>query len=408
MKKLNFLHFGSFILFTMIYFTASIVLLGSQYRPLSIELIITRYALVLLGFIVLVFIYFFKNGLKVFRFPSFLSFYIFILWILFSLTVVISEVMHHSFPLQGFFFLLVVPFIYYTVMPYMTKLGGPVIHHSLFAANMIYVLISFFTRPVEMLPYSGIAANPNGLGQIGAITVITGIFILITLSNKRIFVKLLIIAVMLLSLVGVILSSSRTSFVIVGIITLMVAAHFTVARKNYKPFLVLLVVGFIAWFTPIRDMLLSGLIEKFSGLYHDGNLLNYRTIVWGGVFRELSLFGHGEDYFQHFVEGAHNSIIYILGVYGLIPAILLSTFLVLLILSAIKYTIHSKNQKLAIFPLTIIVTFILFSMTESMFGLVGNGITIAFYHAVGILLFREEMITGTDFNTPVKITNIKA
>jgi hypothetical protein len=391
MNKRNRLPMVSFILFTMIYFTASIVLMGSQYRPLSMELISIRYGLILVGFSCLVLVYLMKNGLTIFRFPSFLSIYLFIIWILFSLSVVVSEVIKNTFPVQGFFFLFAVPFIYFTVMPYITKVGGPVIHQALFAANTLYILISFLTKPIEFLPYHGIAANPNGFGQLGAIAVISGFFILITLTKKRILTKMLVIAGILLSLVAVILSSSRTSFVIVGIITIVITAYFTMANRNFKPLITLAIVGVIGWLSPLRDIFLSGLVEKFTHFYADGNLLNDRTIIWDGVFREASLFGHGDNYFQNFIESAHNSLIYILGVYGIVPALLLSTFLLLLIVISFLYIFQSKNGKMAIFPFAMVITFILFSMTESMFGLIGSGITIAFYHVVGILIFNEGM-----------------
>ncbi|WHY85622.1 hypothetical protein QNH39_23920 [Neobacillus novalis] len=383
MRKIN------FILFTMIYFAASIVLMGSQYRPLSPTLIYSRYALILLGFFIIIVIYFKKHGLTIMRFPSFFSMYLFIIWILFGFSVILSEIIHHTFPFQGLFFLLIVPFIYFSVMPFMTKLGGPFIHHSLFTANLLYILISYLTVRVEFLPYSGIAANPNGFGQIAAITVIAGFFTLITLSNKGRLPKLLIIAAILLSLVSVIFSSSRTSFLVVGIITLIISVHFIMAKRNFKPLLIIMTIGLIGWFSPLKEKFLSGLLEKFASLNEAGNLFNGRTGTWQLVVKEASLFGHGDDYFEGFFEGAHNSLINILGVYGIIPTLLLAAFLLFLIVLAFINTFRKSQDKLAIFPFIIIVTFTLFSMTEAMFGLIGNGITIAFYHVVGLLLLTE-------------------
>jgi O-antigen ligase len=383
MKKIN------FFLFTMIYFAASIVLMGNPYRPLAPVFIFARYILILLGFSLLIFIYFRKSRLTILRFSSFLSIYIFIIWILFSLFVALSEILHHTFPFQGLFFLLIVPFIYFTVMPFITKISGPIVYQSLFAANFLYILISYLTIPVDFLPYTGLAANPNGFGQIAAIAVINGFFILITIAKKRKLAKILLITSIFLSLVSVILSSSRTSFIVVGIITLILSVHFTVVRRNFKPFLIIILVGLICWFSPIKEMFLHGMIEKFSSTYNEGNLFSGRTDIWHIVAKDASLFGNGEDYFQNFFEGAHNSIVYILGVYGIIPAILLAAFLLFLIVLAFLQTIQSKKDKLAIFPFVIIVTFTLFSMTEAMFGLIGSGISVAFYHIVGVLLFNR-------------------
>jgi hypothetical protein len=389
MKKINFLTISIFLTFTIIYFTASIVLLGNQYRPLPTNLIVTRYIFILLGFSIITFIYFYRNGLTVFRFPSYLSIYLFIIWMLFSFSVTISELLHHSLPIQGLFFLVVVPFIYFTVMPFLSKIAGFHIHYSLFIANFAYVLISFLAIPIVFLPYSGIAANPNGFGQIGAIVVITGFFILISLSKNNIIGKLLVLTPLTLGLLAIILSSSRTSFIVAGLMTVLISLY-SLTQRNFKPILLMLLVGVIGWFTPIKNMLLDGLIEKFSEFYSAGNLFNGRTGVWQEVFNEAILFGNGEDYFQSFFEGAHNSIIYILGVYGIVPAIFLTLFLLFSIILGFQHAFQRNRQKTAILPLIVVLTFILFSMTESMFGLVGNGITIAFYHVVGILIFQEK------------------
>jgi O-antigen ligase len=390
MGKINITQTVSFILFTLIYFTASIVLMGNQYRPLSTELIYLRYILIILGFAFLIFIYFIKKGLSIFQFPSFLSMYLFIIWIIFSLSIVISEVVHQTFPFQGLFFLLFVPFIYFTVMPFITKIGGSVYHISLFIASITYIIVSYITKPIDFLPYTGILANPNGFGQISAISFITGVFTLLTLSKKRILAKILVIAALILSLVSVILSSSRTSFLIVAIITMIISIHFLIVKRNIKPLLMIIMAGVIAWFSPLKEMILGGLVKKFSEFYLDGNLFNGRTSVWEGVLQEGALFGHGEDYFQHFIEGAHNSIVYILGVYGIVPAILLTAFLLFLIILAFSNAFRNSHL-MGIYSFVIIITFTLFSMTESMFGLVGNGITIAFYHVCGLLIFDDGM-----------------
>jgi O-antigen ligase len=395
MKKIN------FIIFTIIYFAASIVLLGNPYRPLTPELIYTRYIVIFVLFSGLIFIYFKKNGLTLFRFPSFLSIYLFIIWFLFSLTMALSEIIHQSFPVQGLFFLLVVPFIYFTVMPFMTKKGGAVIYQSLFAANFLYLVISFLTKPIDFLPYTGVAANPNGFGQMAAIAFFAGFFTLITLTKKGKLLRLLLIAAMIVSLGSVLLSSSRTSLLVVGMVTLLILIHFMFTRGTFKPFLIILVLGLIGWFSPLKDMFISGIMEKFSTTYIEGNLLSGRMGVWKLVVSESSLFGNGRDYFNKFFEGAHNSIIYILGVYGIVPALLLTVFLLLLIVLSFRYAVLRRKDHSAVFPFIIIVTFTLFSLTEAMFGLIGNGITIAFFHVAGLLIFKEKMRKSTNvaFNT---------
>jgi O-antigen ligase len=390
MKQRKHLPAISFILFSFIYFAASIVLLGNQYMPLKPEYIYTRYALLLFGFSSIIFIYLRKNGLKLYRFTSLLSSYLFFIWILFGLSIVVSEVIHNSIPVQGLFFIIMVPFVYFTAMPYLTKVSGSITHIALFAANITYLLISYGTVPLAILPYSGIAANTNGFGQMGAIAVISGIFTLLTLSRKRKIAKFFTFIAIIISFISVLISFSRTSLLVVVTAIFIIFAHYVITHRTMKPLIFLLIVGVIAWFTPVKQMFLSGVFEKFSTLQDEGNLLNGRTSIWQIVFKETTLFGHGKDYFNGFFEGAHNSIVYIIGVYGLFPAVLLVAFLLFLnVLSFLHMIKQKSNDKTAVFPFVIIVSFTLFSMTEEMFGLIGNGITIAFYHVVGLLLFRE-------------------
>ena len=276
---------------------------------------------------------------------------------------------------------------------------GPIV---VFGQFSLYPHLLYY-RNRNPLPYSGIAGNSNGFGQIAAIAFIAGFLTLINLSKKRRVGKNLLIIAMIVSLVSVILSSSRTSLLVVGFITLIISVYFVVAWRNFKPFLVIILLGLIGWFSPIKEMFIKGMIEKFSMTYNEGNLLSGRTGVWKIVINDSSLFGNGEDYFRNFIEGAHNSIIYILGAYGIIPSILLSVFLLLLILLAFLHTIQSNKHIVTIFPLVIILSFTLFSMTEAMFGLIGNGITIAFYQVVGWLLFTDQHKSKpkTGENTPI-------
>jgi O-antigen ligase len=388
MKKKKILQAVTFIIFTLIYFSASMVLMGTPYRPLSEEVIYLRYALLLVGFVLLVVIYLFKGGLTLFRFPSYKSLFLFFIWILYSLSIVLSELGQQIVPIQGLLFLLIVPFLYFTVMPYITKISNHVIYQSLFTANVLYLLISFATKPFETIPYSGLAANPNGFGQMGALTYISGIFLLMSLSKKRILLKLFVMVSMALAFIGIILSTSRTSLVIVLFISIIVTLYLAVKKQKVKPILGFLVLGVIIWFSPIKDMYLVGIIEKFSQLNSSGNLLNGRTDIWETTFKDATLFGYGEHYFERFIEGAHNSMIYTLGAYGFASAILLSIFLLALNLLAFLHIFESKD-KLAIFPFVLIATFTLFNITETMFGFIGNGITIAFYHVTGILMFHK-------------------
>lgn len=368
--------------------------MGSAYRPLDPFLNVLRYILVGVGFFLL-FYHFLRRKQQWPKFRSYLSFYLFFIWILFGSTIFISEMTHHSIPIQGLFLLVFVPIIYFWVMPGSGKMFELVVLCGLFFSNFFYIVCSYIRVPITIFPYYGLAGNPNGFGQLSTLSFITAIYLLIVKSNgKRPLQKLkkpLLFCALSISFISVILSQSRTSLVVMGAITLFLLFIYIINHTSWKPLLfIFTIVTIFLLFIP-KETLLSGLIDKFSTSHSQGDLLNGREEIWGKVINEAVLLGNGSSYFDGFTEGAHNSIIWILGVYGYLAALLFAIFLLFALIVSIQFIFKKGNNHLVKFlPFIITLTFILFSMTESMFGLIGTGITIAFYNVVGYLLFYSK------------------
>ena len=88
-------HVLIFLLFILIYGSSSIVIMGSACTPSFFNVL--RYILVGLGFFLLIYL-FLRKKQQWPKFRSYLSFYIFFIWLLFGCTIFISEMTHHFYP----------------------------------------------------------------------------------------------------------------------------------------------------------------------------------------------------------------------------------------------------------------------------------------------------------------------
>ena len=91
---------------------------------------------------------------------------------------------------------------------------------GLFFSNFFYIACSYISVSITIFPYYGLAGNPNGFGQLSALSFITAIYLLIVKSNGKSSLeklkKLLLFGALSISFISVILSQSRTSLVVLG------------------------------------------------------------------------------------------------------------------------------------------------------------------------------------------------
>jgi O-antigen ligase len=99
----------------------------------------------------------------------------------------------------------------------------------------------------------------------------------------------------------------------------------------------------LAYIVYQNNYVISGMIDKIQSHSNQGNILSGRLYIWQKTLEDSTLLGHGRDYFaNNFVLGAHNSLIGILGEYGIIPTIFMIIFAVFGILLALKIEPKSK------------------------------------------------------------------
>lgn len=110
----------------------------------------------------------------------------------------------------------------------------------------------------------------------------------------------------------------------------------------------------------VDEIIISKFIRK------SGNTLDGREFAWLKTMKEAGLFGNGESYFNTEVGiGAHNTFIYVMGVYGWIPLIF---FVLLLIFALYHCTVFTfkTSHKYKYLPLLMLFTFLALSMGENL------------------------------------------
>lgn len=326
------------------------------------------------------------------------------LWVLFGLSCIVSGAINDDLvPIKdGFWALTGVPIIFFNAVPKLIgKSGNSLIALALIIGLFPYFIISCISYPPsgEWL-YRGVFANSNELGT-AAFT--TGLATLILYSesygNKKYpYILRCILILLLVSIIAIVLlSQSRSSLLalfIIGILSLL-KAIVDLLRQGpnilSKYLIYLTVSGLAIGFAKLLD-LIDGDIFAFAAnsveALNNKSGFSGREIIWFKALQERSLFGHGSDYFlSYFGMGGHNTLIEILGITGMVSALLMCLFAILTIGYAFDYFRKlSGKSPCAIGPLLISIGFWMISMNEGMFGSLGNALTLAYLLSVGVVI----------------------
>ncbi|MBD8013897.1 O-antigen ligase family protein [Planococcus wigleyi] len=260
---------------------------------------------------------------------------------------------------------------------------GKMIVLTLVIAHVPLVLIPLLTGGMVMFPYRGIFDNPNSFGMVTATVFSVLLGALLSKIDRVVFYKekpsklniLIFFALAVSSFSLIVISASRTSFTTAIISTfaglavmfLFSIKHRRVLKMTYK---LVLSLPFVAVFyflinkvIPVNLYVQAVIFSKFER--KSGDLLDGRTRVWIETIRDANPFGHGEQYFERQIGlGAHNTFIYIIGVYGWIPSILFISFFIAALYYCIRFVLNS-DYEYKYLPLITLITFLGLSMAEN-------------------------------------------
>ena len=374
---------------SLMYLSASLVFLGSDYKPLPFFILILRYSVIFL-----ILIYFSIVGIIRVSFKRRItlhpiSWLLLFTWFLFSFTVFISEIVHEGFVTESVFYLFIVPLVYFYFVPMVIKDFNKVLLWGLFWSSFPLIIISLISSPPNTnFSYIGIFANANGLGIICAQAYMASwlLFLYGKKEGRRFIHTVFYLIVICFSVYGIMISTNRTALVVISYISLFTSLHSFFFYRIKRGLLIIGVIPFILFLRPVQN-LLNGVIYEFQYLSLNNDLSNGRLDKWLKVINDVEVMGHGTNYWPSLV--AHNSFIYVLGVFGVIAFILLLVFIAFSFIKSILYFNSNRNISFSVVPFVLISSFILFSITEIMFGTIGSSLTLAFFHSVGLIIFSN-------------------
>lgn len=392
------------IILTLMYAAGSLGVVSREILNFNIILFI-KYSIIILGTLYFLNNYIRKysrgNGEILLPFKT-KSWSLLFFWVMFSFSVIISQSYNGQLPFEGIAYLVFNIVVFFLVIPMTLDNPEETIIKASFFASFSYLIISAFYEPVIFGSYYfGITYNPNSIGQL-AVQAAISIFCLflnslenISKEKKKSLISFLLFIV---SVAFILLSSSRTSFFALLLPSVFVIFIFVWARKIRLRYLIMPASLFtIIYFVSLREYLQIGILNKFNR-YNSDDLLSGRDIIWNKILEDISLFGHGPNYFTEVIgKGAHNSILEVIGSFGVIAGLIITLFYIDTIIISIKYAIKNRKKQYFYVPMIVILTFTILSMTESMFGVIGKSMTLVTLNIVGLLIFRNLLKVNDSF-----------
>lgn len=381
---------------SLMYFVASLGVLKREILS-SGSIITIKYVVILLGgiFFFIKYINKFSRGKGVIGIPNKMqSINLFFCWILFSISVILSQALNGVVPLEGMAYLFFTPLVFFLIIPQTLFNAESVILKAAFYSSFVYLLLSGLSEPIVFgRYYAGITYNPNSLGQLAVQSSIASLCLfLYSIKNIKNEKKRSVIyfICLLISFFFILVSRSRTSFISFLIPCFLVLFVFFIGSKVKKRKLIIpSIVLIILYFWKLKDFFQISILDKFEKNSAE-NLLSGRNYIWNVILDDISLLGHGSDYLSNVIgRGAHNSILEIVAIFGAIAGVFILLFFIFSIISSLRYALLFDKNNYFFVPLGIVTSFILLGLAESMFGVIGKSMTLVYLNTIGILIFKR-------------------
>lgn len=243
------------------------------------------------------------------------------------------------------------------------------------------IVLEFLNNPHYFIAstYNGLFGNPNSLGIFAATIFIVSIsFVILRLHDSNVKTAFSGLLVSFFSFLLVTISGSRTSFVgiILVLIIVLVSYIISLIKKNgitkkqlFKMLLFIFIISMIIYYifnSSIYVIIESNIIEKFQR--RSGNITSNRNRIWKIVIENSTFFGHESGYIETLLNGlsAHNTFLYQTGQFGWFAGIFYILFWVTSFVKSLIYFVNNFDKdKYSIFSLTLISLFIIISMLEA-------------------------------------------
>lgn len=387
---------------SLIFGSSSLINLGNSEFPLDPVILKLRYFLVGINLIFLITM----SGFDIWHIPT-KPVPLLLFWSLFTLVSVISGIINNDLASvrDGLWLMLAVPVIFFKNFPEtMDKNANFIISLSLFIGQLPYIFMSLLLHPLSESNsniYSGVFPNSNQLGFTCA-AMAAGILILLigSLSKAPNIWCFAFLFLWLFSLMMILVANARTSLIAFAAMSAILA--FKLLQK--PQFLIRIIVGITTLVSSIiigaSGEQTQGILQKITNIQKK-EALSGREEIWSKTISDMSLLGHGSNYFElNFGLGGHNSIIIALGSNGLIAAYFMIGFMVASFYYSYGYfRRYDKQEPYACGPLVITTGFWFLAMGEGMFGSLGNAMTMAYMLSLGVIIIKFNPSTNRQLNT---------
>lgn len=390
------------LMLVIMFGAASLLELGSSTVPMNPIVLKLRYVLVFSG-LVGVFLLSIKDrkNWHSWKFNQEVNLLIGI-WIMFCLMIEISGCINKDLIAirDGYWLMICVPLFFFYAIPRLLKgTGNIAIPIAIIISHLPFLLTSLLLNPpaaADQTFYSGILGNSNQLGFVSAVTT-AGVLILLfgSLYTKKSIVLLGFLAFLLILIMWILsVAYARTSIMTFFVMVLIfVSIYFSGQPKS------LFKIAFLCSF--VISLLLLQLDKIIQYLSYDLGIdffelfqkkeagLSGREEIWSRTIHELTFLGHGSTYYDSFEHGPHNTVIKMLGVYGVV-SMYFTIFLAIssFIVAHAYFKAHFKTNVYAVTPLVITTCFWVLSLGEDMFGSLGKGITLAYFTSIGVMMTK--------------------
>jgi len=300
-----------------------------------------------------------------------------ILWVFFSLTIMVSIWINNGDIFWGLTALIIVPILYFDIIPSVFKFNLlKAISYSMAFSNGLIILYSIMNNSVKY-PFLGILKNPNTMGVV-ILGEIVSIMILFTSEmeyKERYILLIFYIFILLLLFLLLIVTGSRTSLSTAVIVILALLFNSKIRSKiNLKKILLfILIVSCLCYifFSNIE------IIRPITNKNQSSTSFLIRLYIWTNTVKESKLFGFGDNYFySNYSHQSHSSYIDILGRFGIIAFLIFIAICVFSFRNCYKYRkLYRDIDEFSYAPFIISLAFLVCSLAETLFAPVGHSLS---------------------------------
>lgn len=290
----------------------------------------------------------------------------------------------------GLWTMAVVPLLFGRMIPCaLGRKGVLILALAILGAGLPYLLSSLLLHPLTF-PYMGVLPNPNSMGVLagGMDVALIALLVAAGKNKKRLFALVLTVAVVFTSLL-VVASGSRTSCLAVAVSAVVAIASRARALIGTPLRFIKTALALGVLIIIVRPMIEDSGAKAVAGIlvkFETSSKLSERDEIWSKTWQDMSLLGNGRGYFDdEFGVGAHNSIVEMLGKYGLFAALGILLVCISSLYSTFCYYRSARGSDAhALTPFLIALSFWILASGETMAGPLGGAFNCLFLVSSGV------------------------